>query len=207
VDKQLYNEALKIKNQQTIKNNETIKLNNEMNKIMKSHKLMNKTLDHAKNVYQQLQNDEPKLNMVVLQNNKAFRHILETYIISPIESNLYNYEKFLDDIKYRVQDLLEQQLMIKKGLRIQFTFLSDFYLPTDEEKKLDEKNFNSSCLPVVNNHDISKNIDLFIDDIKLQISEFQTCKSGWVFYRCKSLIINSCRYKPLKGSSFIELHH
>ena len=94
VDKKLYNEALKIKNQQTIKNNETIKLNNEMIKIMKSHKLMNKELQHAKNVYQQTINDEPKLNMVPLLNNVAFKHALETFIVNPLESNKYNYERF-----------------------------------------------------------------------------------------------------------------
>ena len=70
---------------------------------------------------------------------------------------------------------------------------------------MDEKNFNSSCQAIVNNHDIKQSIVLFVDDIKLQISEFVTCKSGWIFHSVKSLIVNSYKYSPLKGSSFIEL--
>ena len=75
VDKALYNKALRLfnevvktKNQQTIKKNETTKLNNEMNKILKEHKLMNKKLEHATNVYQETINDAPKLNMIPMVN-------------------------------------------------------------------------------------------------------------------------------------------
>lgn len=214
VDKKLYNEALRLynevvkaKNLQTIKKNENTKINNEMKKIMKDYKLMNKKLDQSKQIYQETINDEPKLNMIPLLNNVAFRGTLETYVIKALDSNKYNYEKFLDDLKYRAIDLLEKQLVSKRGLRVQFTLLADFYLASDDdqEKKLEEKNFNSSCLPIVNNHDIKKCVSVYIDDIKLQISEFQAMKSGWIFYRNKSLVINSYRYKPLRGSSFIEL--
>ena len=212
VDKALYNKALRLfnevvktKNQQTIKKNETTKLNNEMNKILKEHKLMNKKLEHATNVYQETINEAPKLNMIPMVNNVLFRGAMETFVIKPLDANRYNYESFLDDIKYRVYDLLEKQLSKKRGMRLQCTLLADFYLAGDEEKKMDEKNFNSSCQPVVNIHDIKQTISTYITDIKYQISEFQTMKSGWVFYKNKSLMINVYRFKPLKGSSFIEL--
>ena len=38
---------------------------------------------------------ETKILMVPLQNNRAFKHAMVTYIIKPIESNKYNYEHSL----------------------------------------------------------------------------------------------------------------
>ena len=84
---------------------------------------------------------------------------------------MYNYNNFLDDCKLSSSDLISKQLKLKRGLRVQFTLLCYFYLPTDEEQKLEEKNFNSSCQPIVNMTSMKQCIDEFVDDIKL-IKEF-----------------------------------
>ena len=88
VDKALYNKALRLfnevvktKNQQTIKKNETTILNNEMNKIMKEHKLMNKKLEHAKNIYQQTINEAPKLHMF-------YSGAMQSFIVKPLQSHV-----------------------------------------------------------------------------------------------------------------------
>jgi len=38
----------------------------------------------------------------------------------------------------------------------------------------------------------------------VKIEKFVANKSGWVFYDIKCLVINIYRWKPLKGSSYIE---
>ena len=90
-------------------------------------------------------------------------------------------------------------------MRVQLTMLADFYLSADEEQKLSEKNFNSSCLPMVNENDIKLSMKTYTDNLLHQVSEFLTFKSGWVFHSVKSLQINVYKYRPLKGSSFIVL--
>ena len=43
---------------------------------------------------------ETKILMIPRINNRAFKHALVTYIIKLIESNKYNYEQFINDMKY-----------------------------------------------------------------------------------------------------------
>ena len=143
--------------------------------------------------------------MVPLQNNRAFKHAMVTYIIKPIESNKYNYEQFINDMKYNAKKSLTREIIKRRGIRAQFTLLANFYLSSDEEKKLSEKNFNSACNVLVNTTDVKEQIESLPNDLKVQISEFQSKQSGWVFHSIKFLEINIYKYNPLKGSSYIEL--
>ena len=116
--------------------------------------------------------------MIPLVNNVTFKRALETFIIKPLESNRFNPEKFIKDIYYRAFELLSKQLKAKRGMRIQFTLLADFYQSTDLEKKLSEKNFNTSCLPVVNKNDIKLSMKAYTDDLMSQIAQFEAYSSG-----------------------------
>ena len=51
-----------------------------------------------------------------------------TYTIEPIESNKFNYEKFINDMTYNTNVGLTKQIRIKHGIRAQFTLLANFYL-------------------------------------------------------------------------------
>ena len=41
---------------------------------------------------------DPKILMIPLVNNVAFKRALEAFIIKPLESNKFNYEKFMKDM-------------------------------------------------------------------------------------------------------------
>ena len=143
--------------------------------------------------------------MVPLQNNRAFKHALVTYIIKPIESNKYNYEQFINDMKYNSKKALTKEIMKQRGIRAQFTILANFYHSTDPEQKLEEKNFNSSCTVMVNTTEVKEQIDSFGGELMVQFAEFQGNRSGWVFHSIRFLEINIYKYRALKGSSYIEL--
>ena len=143
---------------------------------------------------------ETKILMVPRVNNVAFKRALKTYIIKPIESNKYNYEQFINDIKYNATNALKKELKIKRGIRAQFTLLCKFYLSTDEEQQLTEKNFNTACRTIVNTMDIDQSIEEYKEDLMRQISEFEAKQSGWVFDSVIFLEINIYKYRPLKGS-------
>ena len=148
---------------------------------------------------------ETKILMVPLQNNRAFKHAMVTYIIKPIESNKYNYEQFINDMKYNAKKALTKEIMKKRGIRAQFTILANFYHSTDPEQKLEEKNFNSSCTVIVNTTEVKEQIESFAGELMVQIQEFQGNRSGWVFHSIRFLEINIYKYRALKGSSYIEL--
>ena len=149
---------------------------------------------------------ETKILMVPRINNYAFKHALVSYVIKPIESNKYNYEQFIIDMKYNANKALLKEIRLKRGIRAQFTILANFYQSAgDADFRLEEKNFNSSCNVIVNTTDIKEQIEIFSNDLMLQIEEFSSNKSGWTFHSIKFLEINIYKYKPLKGSSYIEL--
>ena len=64
--------------------------------------------------------------MVPRINNYAFKHALVSYVIKPIESNKYNYEQFINDMKYNANKALLKEIRIKRGIRAQFTILANF---------------------------------------------------------------------------------
>ena len=206
VDKARYNEAIKAKNKITEQKNEIIRLNNKMTNIMKANKKMNSMLSKTQSIHDEVFNETPsKLKMISVLHNKAFKHAQQTFMIKPTDDNTYNYFKFLDDIKLSSRVLLSKELANKKGLRIQFTLLCKFYLSTDEDKKLVEKNFNSSSQSIVSKHALDVAIDEFVEDIKYEIESFVNMKSGWVFHSVINLQINSYKFSPIRGSSFIPL--
>eukprot|EP01043_Picozoa_sp_COSAG02_P047182 COSAG02_NODE_4495_length_5293_cov_112.986138_1_plen_64_part_00 len=44
-----------------------------------------------------------------------------------------------------------------------------------------------------------------IDDMIQRVPEQETHGSGWVFERVSTLEVHMAKYKPLKGSSYLEL--
>jgi hypothetical protein len=143
--------------------------------------------------------------MSPMVNNVSFKHALKTYIIKPAESNKENYEKFINDMAFSAKNAMTKELKIKNGIRAQFTLLANFYLSSDEEHKLTEKNFNTACRTIVNTTDINQSIEEYKADLMAQIGNFQDKQSGWVFDSIKFLQINIYKWTQLKGSSYIDL--
>ena len=67
---------------------------------------------------------ETKILMVPHINNRAFKHAMVTYIIKPIESNKYNYEQFINDMKYNAKKALTKEIIKRRlNLRYSLTFI------------------------------------------------------------------------------------
>ena len=94
-------------------------------------------------------------------------------------------------MKYNANKALLKEIRLKRGIRAQFTILANFYQSAgDADFRLEEKNFNSSCNVIVNTTDIKEQIEIFSNDLMLQIEEFSSNKSGWTFHSIKFLEIN-----------------
>ena len=90
---------------------------------------------------------ETKIVMDPRVNNVALKHALMTYIIKPIESNKFNYEKFINDMAYNANIGLTKQIRIKHGIRAQFTLLA-IYLQMKNRSY--QKRTYSACNVLVN---------------------------------------------------------
>ena len=131
----------KTKKKQKKAKNLMTKLNvNELIRLVKKQlQKSNETKKQRQTLTEKITELDPKILMIPLVNNVAFKRALETFIIKPLESNKFNFEKFIKDIYYKAFELLSKQLKTKRGMRVQFTLLADFYLSGDEEQKLSER--------------------------------------------------------------------
>ena len=90
----------KTKIKQTNDKNRMTKLNvHELIGLVRKQLQKTKEIKKQRNKITKTFNElDPKILMIPLVNNVAFKRALETFIIKPLESNKFNYEKFIIDV-------------------------------------------------------------------------------------------------------------
>ena len=136
---------------------------------------------------------------------KAYLGAHKSFVIKPMNKHLYSYPKFFQDAKTEMETFLNEQLTQMKGVKVKLSYLGNFYLPSDDEHTLHEKNFRSEVHEMINKDNITTAIDNAINELEVEIDEYVNFKSGWVFDSNVSIHVNIYKYIPIRGSSYIEL--
>ena len=147
--------------------------------------------------------DEEKPEMIksaFKKSQKRFK-INSTHIHSPIDE--------MKSKKNVIENLLKDNLKTLKSLKFNYGLEITF----TELSKVDQTRIGeikeilwSSPQIIINESDIDKKMDLAILDIIQRIASFSaTGTSALVISKIKSQFIDILQYKPLKGSSYIEL--
>ena len=106
----------------------------------------------------------------------------------------------------RVKHLLKEQLHARTALRWYLSVKVRFikFVNNGEEVNT-EAFFTSNCHRLLQEYDIHEQVIYSIEKIKNDFENFLREGSGWALDKIQRVYVNICKYKPLKGHSFIEL--
>ena len=137
------------------------------------------------------------------QTDKALKGYTKSYEIS-IKNNKDPLTQMLNTrkaIEHRVITLLNEM----KGLKYVETLKVTFNKISDYEIVEKPAYFNSKSQTIINNTEINEALQLSKQNILNKISQWISEGSGWTIQSVDSHYLNIVKYKPMKGSSYIQL--
>lgn len=130
----------------------------------------------------------------------AFKSRIASYRVTPSE-NCTDVVSFMNRLKDKVLKLVREQCKRNLSIKLNCELFGLFYL---ESKDLtDVKSFNTKNQIITSGTDLNEVYDGLTGDFDEKVSEFQERDSGWILIQLIHLDINICRFKPLRGSSYI----
>ena len=109
-----------------------------------------------------------------------------------------------------IESKRKKELVNMKGFKVLETlhimFIKERYDNNEEDRsEFTDAYFNSKAYTITNEMDIEKETKLSIADILTNIDTWISGSSGWRVHSILNNFINLTKYKPLNGSSYIEL--
>jgi len=217
-----------------VEKTELKRLENLLHEQKKKHAAAERLAKQSKQKMRQLQQEitevrqrevreykgEPEGELEAVLSMMAFLGALRTYTIKPVDSNLFSFIRFFKDAKKEIRRVLTERLSSMKSLKVKLSYIGLFVKPKfeesvedkvreifagEDEDEMNEKNFRSKMYEVVSEDEIDDAMNHALTDLIKEIEEFSAHGSAWLFRRNKKLDINLYSFKPIRGSSFIEL--
>ena len=139
------------------------------------------------------------------QTDKALKGYTKSYEIS-IKNNkdpLAQMQNTRKAIEHRVITLLNEM----KGLKYVETLKVTFEKNSGNEIVIKTAYFNSTVQTIINHTEINESLQMSKQNILNLISQWISEGSGWTIQSVDSHYLNIVKYKPMKGSSYIQLPH
>ena len=145
----------------------------------------------------------PASRTKIEQTDKALKGYTKSYTIS-IKNNkdpLAQMQNTRKAIEHRVITLLNEM----KGLKYVETLKVTFEKNSDDEIVEKSAYFNSTPQTIINQMEIADSLQSSKQQILNKIAQWISEGSGWTIKSVDSHYLNIVKYKPLKGSSYIQL--
>ena len=145
----------------------------------------------------------PTPRTIIKQTDKALKGFTKSFEIG-IRNNkdpLIQMQNTRKAIEQRVITLLNEM----KGLKYVETLKVTFNKISDGEIVEKSAYFNSKPQTIINNTEINEALQMSKQNILNQISQWISEGSGWTVQSVDSHYLNIVKYKPMKGSSYIQL--
>ena len=145
----------------------------------------------------------PTPRTIIKQTDKALKGFTKSFEIS-IKNNkdpLIQMQNTRKAIEQRVITLLNEM----KGLKYVETLKVTFNKISDGEIVIKNGYFNSKVQTIINHTEINEALQMSKQNILNQISQWISEGSGWTIKSVDSNYLNIIKYKPMKGSSYIQL--
>ena len=145
----------------------------------------------------------PTPRTIIKQTDKALKGFTKSFEIG-IKNNkdpLPQMQNTRKAIEHRVITLLNEM----KGLKYVETLKVTFSKISDGEIVEKTAYFNSAPQTIINQMEINEALQMSKQNILNQISQWISEGSGWTVQSVDSHYLNIVKYKPMKGSSYIQL--
>ena len=145
----------------------------------------------------------PTPRTIIQQNDKALKGYTKSFEISMRNNKdpLAQMQKTRKAIEHSVISLLNEM----KGLKYVETLKVTFSKISDGEIVEKSAYFNSKAQTIINNTEINEALQMSKQNILNQISQWISEGSGWTVQSVDNHYLNIVIYKPMKGSSYIQL--
>ena len=145
----------------------------------------------------------PTPRTIIKQTDKALKDFTKSFEIG-IKNNkdpLPQMQNTRKAIEHRLITLLNEM----KGLKYLETLKVTFSKMSDGEKVIKTAYFNSKAQTIINQMEINEELQMSKQNILNLISQWISEGSGWTIQSVDSHYLNIVKYKPMNGSSYIQL--
>ena len=145
----------------------------------------------------------PKQRTIIEKTAKALKGYTSSYIITKKHEKdpLFQLQNTRSAIKHHIKKILSDL----KGIKFNETLKVTFLKPQDDGWIYKTAYFNSKPQTVINDINISEELNLTKEQILNFIAQWISEGSGWTIKSVDSHHINIVKYQPMKGSSYIQL--
>src|SRR5688572_24941069 len=164
-------------------------------------KSVNEKLDSLKSKVSSIFSKINKKKFEILETAKAIKGFTKRHTIEGTHG--IDVTSFLDTVRPQVVGLLTKN----RGIKVQFDLscvMEKVHMKSGEVVEA-EPHFKSKTDIILEATDVSKIYSSAVDKIKESMASYQMQGSNWRFRVVLKLDIDTVEYKPLKGSSYIQL--
>ncbi|KAJ8910948.1 hypothetical protein NQ315_014954 [Exocentrus adspersus] len=138
--------------------------------------------------------------------DNAFRGRIASYRISS-DNHHTNFAEFFESIRQRFLNLMMEVLRNHTTVKINMELFGRYIIQKGESQDsvMDVKSFNTTNKIINSSMDLNDVLNMFIDMLTNQTTEFQERDSGWALEHIMYLEVNVNQYTALHGSSYIKL--
>ncbi|KAJ8910231.1 hypothetical protein NQ315_015923 [Exocentrus adspersus] len=142
----------------------------------------------------------------VQQTESAFSGRIASYRISS-DNQHTDFNAFFESIRQRFVSLMTEVLRIHIVVKANVELFGRYVKQTDESQEdiIDIKCFNTSNQVINSSMDLDEVLNMFMDILINQASEFQERDSGWALEHIMYLEVNVNKHIAMGGSSYIKL--
>ena len=180
-----------------------------LNKMDRTHQEINKQSydidDKYKSIISSLDDVKPfpKPRAKITQIQKALKNSTKSFTVDIVDDKDPLHQ--LTETKKVIEHYLNKELGELKGFKYIETLKITFEKQLGNKTTIKTAYFNSMTTTIINKNEINKALQTSRQELTKAIGQWISEGSGWTIQSVDGHYINLTKYKPLKGSSYIEL--
>ena len=180
-----------------------------LNKMDRTHQEINKQSydidDKYKSIISSLDDVKPfpKSRTKITQIQKALKNSTKSFTVDIVDDKDPLHQ--LTETKKVIEHYLNKELGELKGFKYIETLKITFEKQLGNKTTIKTAYFNSMTTTIINKNEINKALQTSRQELTKAIGQWISEGSGWTIQSVNGHYINLTKYKPLKGSSYIEL--
>ena len=181
-------------------------MQHSLNKIDKIHQEINETSKSIDDKYKSIMSsldDVPTPRTKITQIQKALKNSTKSFAVDIVDNKDPLHQ--LTETKKVIEHYLNKELGELKGFKYIETLKITFEKQLGNKTTIKTAYFNSMTTTIINKNEINKALQTSRQELMKAIGQWISEGSGWTIQSVDGHYINLTKYKPLKGSSYIEL--